>query len=89
MNSAMKVDGKVTKVSAAIECHAHADGARHHERQEASSSSAPKNAFRYFPPPGLGRFRVNAFVQQGQVGMVMRVIPATPAHLGRVACRRS
>ena len=28
-------------------------------------------------PPGVGRFRVNAFIQQGQVGMVMRVIPAT------------
>ncbi|MDO9359674.1 MAG: PilT/PilU family type 4a pilus ATPase, partial [Polaromonas sp.] len=28
-------------------------------------------------PPGVGRFRVNAFIQQGKVGMVMRVIPAT------------
>jgi twitching motility protein PilU len=28
-------------------------------------------------PPGIGRFRVNAFIQQGKVGMVMRVIPAT------------
>ena len=27
-------------------------------------------------PPGIGRFRVNAFMQQGKVGMVMRVIPA-------------
>ena len=27
-------------------------------------------------PPGVGRFRVNAFIQQGKVGMVMRVIPA-------------
>ena len=26
-------------------------------------------------PPGIGRFRVNAFVQQGKVGMVLRVIP--------------
>ncbi|HSV47355.1 MAG TPA: PilT/PilU family type 4a pilus ATPase, partial [Ramlibacter sp.] len=26
-------------------------------------------------PTGIGRFRVNAFVQQGKVGMVMRVIP--------------
>ena len=29
-------------------------------------------------PPGIGRFRVNAFIQQGKVGMVMRVIPGTP-----------
>jgi twitching motility protein PilU len=26
-------------------------------------------------PPGIGRFRVNAFVQQGKVGLVLRVIP--------------
>ena len=26
-------------------------------------------------PPGIGRFRVNAFIQQGRVGMVMRTIP--------------
>jgi twitching motility protein PilU len=26
-------------------------------------------------PPNIGRFRVNAFVQQGRVGLVMRVIP--------------
>jgi twitching motility protein PilU len=25
-------------------------------------------------PPGIGRFRVNAFIQQGRVGMVLRVI---------------
>jgi twitching motility protein PilU len=28
-------------------------------------------------PGGVGRFRVNAFIQQGKVGMVMRVIPST------------
>ena len=28
-------------------------------------------------PAGIGRFRVNAFVQQGKVGMVLRVIPVT------------
>src|SRR6476660_10465278 len=28
-------------------------------------------------PAGIGRFRVNTFVQQGQVGMVMRVITTT------------
>ena len=29
-------------------------------------------------PPGIGRFRVNAFVQMGKVGMVLRVIPERP-----------
>jgi twitching motility protein PilU len=28
-------------------------------------------------PHGIGRFRVNAFLQQGQVGMVLRTIPST------------
>jgi twitching motility protein PilU len=28
-------------------------------------------------PGGIGRFRVNAFIQQGKVGLVMRVIPST------------
>ena len=28
-------------------------------------------------PAGIGRFRVNAFVQQGHVGLVMRTIPQT------------
>jgi twitching motility protein PilU len=28
-------------------------------------------------PPGLGRFRVNAFMQQSKVGMVLRTIPST------------
>jgi twitching motility protein PilU len=26
-------------------------------------------------PPGIGRFRVNAFIQQGRSGMVLRIIP--------------
>ena len=26
-------------------------------------------------PPGIGRFRVNVFVQQGRVGAVLRIIP--------------
>ena len=29
-------------------------------------------------PQGIGRFRVNAFVQLGKVGMVLRAIPITP-----------
>jgi len=29
-------------------------------------------------PQGMGRFRVNAFVQLGKVGMVLRAIPITP-----------
>ena len=28
--------------------------------------------------PGIGRFRVSAFIQQGKIGMVLRVIPQVP-----------
>jgi twitching motility protein PilU len=39
-------------------------------------------------PPGIGRFRVNAFMQQGKVGMVLRVIPQTCRPSTAWACRR-
>ena len=40
-------------------------------------------------PPGIGRFRVNAFVQQGKVGLVLRTIPQIAADDRRAwACRR-
>jgi twitching motility protein PilU len=42
--------------------------------------SAPKKATFAISPPGIGRFRVNAFIQQGKVGMVLRVIPMVLAH---------
>lgn len=32
-------------------------------------------------PPGIGRFRVNAFVQLGKVGMVLRAIPFKPPNI--------
>jgi twitching motility protein PilU len=35
-------------------------------------------------PQGIGRFRVNAFMQQGHVGMVLRTIPQHPAHHRRL-----
>src|ERR1700712_2907594 len=74
---AIKVDGKVTKVSA------QALGAQHtlaltrsvmNDRQTAEFERTKECNFA-ISPTGIGRFRVNAFVQQGKVGMVMRVIP--------------
>jgi twitching motility protein PilU len=76
---AMKVDGKVTKVSAQP-----LNG--EHTRALARSIMSDKQLAEFertkecnfaIAPPGIGRFRVNAFVQQGCVGMVMRVIPAS------------
>ncbi len=75
---AIKVDGKVTKVSA------QPLGAQHtlaltravmNDRQVAEFERTKECNFA-ISPTGIGRFRVNAFVQQGKVGMVMRTIPA-------------
>jgi twitching motility protein PilU len=75
---AIKVDGKVTKVSQ------QALGAQHtlalarsvmNDRQAAEFERTKECNFA-ISPTGIGRFRVNAFVQQGKVGMVLRTIPA-------------
>jgi len=75
---AIKVDGKVTKVSQ------QPLGAQHtlaltrsvmNDRQMAEFERTKECNFA-ISPTGIGRFRVNAFVQQGKVGMVLRTIPA-------------
>ncbi|MDP9994732.1 twitching motility protein PilU [Variovorax boronicumulans] len=75
---AIKVDGRVTKVSQ------QALGAQHtlaltrsvmNDRQVADFERTKECNFA-ISPTGIGRFRVNAFVQQGKVGMVLRTIPA-------------
>jgi len=76
---AMKVDGKVIKVSPQPlnSTHTLALARAIMNDKQASEFERTKECNFAISPPGLGRFRVNAFVQQGQVGMVMRVIPAT------------
>jgi twitching motility protein PilU len=75
---AIKVDGKVVKVSPQpLNAGAHAGaGARHHERQAGGGVRAHQGVQLRHSPPNIGRFRVSAFVQQGKVGMVLRTIPA-------------
>ena len=76
---AMKIDGKVTKVSPQPLTAAHTLAlarAIMNDKQAAEFERTKECNFA-IAPPTLGRFRVNAFIQQGQVGMVMRVIPAT------------
>jgi twitching motility protein PilU len=75
---AMKVDGKVTKVSPQplTATHTLALARAIMNDKQASEFERTKECNFAISPPGLGRFRVNAFMQQGQVGMVMRVIPA-------------
>jgi twitching motility protein PilU len=74
---AIKVDGKVTKVSQQPLNAGHTLALTRsvmNDRQVAEFERTKECNFA-ISPPGIGRFRVNAFVQQGKVGMVMRVIP--------------
>ena len=76
---AMKVDGKIVKVSPQPLTATHTlTLARSvmNDKQAAQFESTKECNFA-ISPPGIGRFRVNAFIQQGKVGMVMRVIPNT------------
>ena len=76
---AIKVDGRVTKVSSQALNAGHTMAlarALMNDKQSAEFERTKECNFA-ISPPGVGRFRVNAFLQQGKVGMVMRVIPAT------------
>ena len=75
---AIKVDGKVTKVSPQPLTGAHTLALARsimNDKQVAEFERSKECNFA-ISPPGIGRFRANAFVQQGKVGMVLRVIPS-------------
>jgi len=73
---AMKVDGKMTPVSSQPLTAQHtADLSRSiMNDKQAASFEATKECNFAIAPGGIGRFRVNAFVQQGSIGLVLRVI---------------
>nr|WP_315465972.1 PilT/PilU family type 4a pilus ATPase [uncultured Rhodoferax sp.] len=74
---AIKVDGKVTKVSPQPLNSAHTMALARsimNDRQIAEFERTKESNFA-IAPSSIGRFRVNAFIQQGKVGMVLRVIP--------------
>ncbi|PXW96582.1 twitching motility protein PilU [Sphaerotilus hippei] len=74
---AIKVDGKVTKVSPQPLTGQHTVAlarAVMNDKQSAEFERTKECNFA-ISPQGIGRFRVNAFVQQGQVGLVLRTIP--------------
>jgi len=75
---AIKVDGKITKVSPqSLEPgHTMALARAIMSDKQAADFERTKECNFAISPPGIGRFRVNAFVQQGRVGLVLRVIPA-------------
>ena len=74
---AIKVDGKVTKVSPQPLNGSHTLALARSimsDKQIADFERSKESNFA-ISPPNVGRFRVNAFIQQGKVGMVLRVIP--------------
>src|SRR5687768_8019356 len=73
---AIKVDGKVTKVSPQPlnAGHTLALARSIMNDKQAAEFEGHKECNFAIAPPGIGRFRVNAFVQQGRVGMVLRTI---------------
>ncbi|MDO4725505.1 MAG: PilT/PilU family type 4a pilus ATPase, partial [Comamonadaceae bacterium] len=74
---AIKVDGKVSKVSPQPLTPAHTLALARSimSDKQAAEFERTKEANFAISPAGVGRFRVNAFVQQGHVGLVLRVIP--------------
>ena len=76
---AMKVDGKMTPVSQQALSSGHTQMLARsimNDRQ-AADFEAHKECNFAISPAGVGRFRVNVFMQQGQVGIVLRVITTT------------
>ena len=75
---AIKVDGKITKVSPQPLNAAHTLALARSimsDKQIAEFERTKEGNFA-ISPPNIGRFRVNVFIQQGKVGLVLRVIPA-------------
>ncbi|MBX9849753.1 MAG: PilT/PilU family type 4a pilus ATPase [Rhodocyclaceae bacterium] len=73
---AIKVDGKMTPVTAQALSQQHTlelARAIMNDKQAAEFESTKECNFA-INPAGIGRFRVNAFVQQGRVGLVLRTI---------------
>ena len=76
---AIKVDGKVVKVSPQPLNAVHTMSlarAIMNDKQAAEFERTKECNFA-ISPPNIGRFRVSTFIQQGKVGMVLRTIPAT------------
>ena len=76
---AFKLDGNMTPVSSQSLTAIHTQElarAIMNDRQ-ASEFERSKECNFAINPPGIGRFRVNAFVQQGRVGLVLRTINTT------------
>jgi twitching motility protein PilU len=73
---ALKVDGKVTPISNQMLSPTHTQELARSimNDKQAEEFEATKECNFAISPPGVGRFRVNAFVQQSRVGLVLRTI---------------
>src|SRR6187397_139389 len=76
---AMKVDGKVTPVSQQSLSPVHTQELARSimTDKQAAEFEATNECNFAISPSGIGRFRVNAFVQQGRVALVLRTITTT------------
>src|SRR6202795_2570962 len=76
---AMKVDGKVTPVSQQSLSPVHTQELARSimTDKQAAEFEATNECNFAISPSGIGRFRVNAFVQQGRSGLVLRTITTT------------
>lgn len=75
---AIKVDGAITKVSPQplTAGHTLALARSIMNDKQAAEFERTKECNFAISPPAIGRFRCNAFIQQGKVGLVLRTIPA-------------
>lgn len=75
----IKVDGQMTKVSSQPLTSAHTMALARAVMNDKQAAEFERNRECNFgvAPKGIGRFRVNAFVQQGKIGLVFRVIPSS------------
>ena len=73
---AMKIDGKMTPVSSSSLSPIHTGEIARSVMtdKQAAEFEATKECNFAIAPAGIGRYRVNAFVQQGRIGMVLRTI---------------
>jgi twitching motility protein PilU len=76
---AFKLDGKMTPVSNQSLTPQHTQELARSlmNDKQAQEFEATRECNFAINPPGIGRFRVNAFVQQGRVGIVLRTITTT------------
>ena len=83
---AIKVDGKVTRLmdQPLVAAHTLTLARSIMSDRQVAEFERTKECNFAISPAGIGRFRVNTFMQQGRVGMVLRRIPADIPSIDRM-----